>query len=199
MNKLVVGLPLVLGLGCAPSGSTAPPAETAASPAPADQSAPSSESETAITENDEPPKEGTTPVAVGDQQSEDLEGGGGGDAQGPSRPVPRVKQAKAQVEGELFPDIVRRIVRAHINEIRYCYNQGLQQHPTLEGRVVVQFVIGPDGYVESATSFETVPADDSAMTAVGQCSAERVAQWRFPKPADKGKVVVTYPFELSPQ
>jgi hypothetical protein len=43
--------------------------------------------------------------------------------------VPTVRQAKATVTGALDKDIIRRIVRAHINEVRYCYNQGLARDP----------------------------------------------------------------------
>ena len=130
-------------------------------------------------------------------------GGGGGTGSGYGRGsgagfggrgtrVPRVRQAKAEVKGALDKDIIRRIVRAHINEVRYCYNQGLVRDPNLKGRVSVQFTIGPTGNVPVAVVQETSLKDGS----VGQCIAKAVKRWKFPKPEGGGNVVVTYPFVL---
>jgi hypothetical protein len=60
--------------------------------------------------------------------------GKGGSSWRPSRPIPQVRQSKAEVQGALDKDIVRRIQRAHINEVRHCYNQGLARNPELRGR-----------------------------------------------------------------
>jgi tetratricopeptide (TPR) repeat protein len=108
-------------------------------------------------------------------------------------PVPRVRQGKAKVEGALDKDIIRRIVRAHINEIRHCYNQGLVRNPSLEGRFAVQFAITSRGVVAAAVVESSTLRDD----AVAQCGAKAVKRWKFPKP-ESGNVVVTYPFVLEP-
>ncbi|MCB9706036.1 MAG: TonB family protein [Myxococcales bacterium] len=132
-------------------------------------------------------------------------GGGGGTGSGYGRGsgagfggrgsrVPQVRQAKAQVQGALDKDIIRRIVRAHINEVRHCYNQGLAKDPNLKGRVAVQFSIGGGGNVVSAAV-----ADSSIKDAgVGNCIAQAVRRWKFPKPQGGGSVIVTYPFVLEP-
>jgi TonB family protein len=109
-------------------------------------------------------------------------------------PSPRVRQAKAQVKGALDSDIIRRIVRAHINEVRYCYNQGLVKDATLKGRIAIQFTISPTGNVAAAVVQESSLKDN----AVGQCIAKAVKRWKFPKPQGEGNVVVTYPFVLEP-
>jgi hypothetical protein len=132
-------------------------------------------------------------------------GGGGGTGSGYGRGsgagfggrgkrVPRVRVAKAQVKGSLDKDIIRRIVRAHINEVRYCYNQGLTKDPNLEGRVKVQFTIGPTGAVPVAVVAEAAIKDNN----VAQCIAKAVKRWKFPRPPQGGNVVVTYPFVLQP-
>ena len=108
--------------------------------------------------------------------------------------MPRVRQAKAQVKGALDKDIIRRIVRAHINEVRYCYNQGLVRDPNLKGRVAVQFTIGPTGKVPVAVVQQSSIKDKN----VANCVAKAVKRWKFPKPQGGGNVVVTYPFVLSP-
>jgi TonB family protein len=132
-------------------------------------------------------------------------GGGGGTGSGYGRGsgagfggkgkrVPRVRQAKAKVQGALDKDIIRRIVRAHINEVRSCYNQGLVRNPNLQGRVAVNFVITTTGKVGSAVVQESSLKDK----AVGNCIAKAVKRWKFPRPQGGGNVIVTYPFNLSP-
>ncbi|EDM74364.1 FHA/TonB domain protein [Plesiocystis pacifica SIR-1] len=132
-------------------------------------------------------------------------GGGGGSGSGYGRGagagfggkgkrVPKVRQAKAKVQGALDRDIIRRIVRAHINEVRSCYNAGLTKNPNLQGRVAVNFVITGTGKVGSAVVQESTIKDKS----VGNCIAKAVKRWKFPKPRGGGNVIVTYPFNLSP-
>jgi TonB family protein len=108
--------------------------------------------------------------------------------------VPQVRQAKATVQGSLDRDIVRRIVRAHINEIRSCYNMGLTRDPSLTGRVDVQFLITEHGKVGSSVVTSSTLGD----AAVEACMAKAVRRWRFPKPQDGGTVAVDYPFHLDP-
>lgn len=104
-----------------------------------------------------------------------------------ARPAP-----KAEVEGALDRDIIRRIVRAHISEVRECYDAGLQHDPELAGRVAVQFVIGPKGKVTRATAESEMEGD------VPACIAKAVEGWLFPRPADGKDVAVAYPFVLEP-
>ena len=105
-------------------------------------------------------------------------GGGGGYGSGYGRGsgagfggrgtrVPTVRQAKAEVTGSLDKDLIRRIVRAHINEVRHCYNQGLAKDPNAKGRVSVQFVVDGTGKVSSAVIKEDTLADP----AIGGCIA----------------------------
>lgn len=132
-------------------------------------------------------------------------GGGGGTGSGYGRGagagfggrgkrVPTVRQGKAEVSGGLDKDIVRRIVRSHINEVRHCYNQGLTRAPGLAGRVSLSFSITPSGTVSAAVVQESTLADN----AVGACMSKAVKRWKFPKPQGGASVAVTYPFTLSP-
>ncbi len=114
--------------------------------------------------------------------------GGGG------KKVPRVRQSKAKVKGALDKDIIRRIVRAHISQVRYCYEVGLKKDEELAGRVVIDFTIGTDGSVSKA-EVDSTTVDDEA---VGTCIAKKVKRWKFPKPPGAGIVLVSYPFVLSP-
>jgi TonB family protein len=115
--------------------------------------------------------------------------GGGG-----SSSVARVRQAIADIEGSLDKDIIRRIVRAHIDEIRHCYNQGLTKDPALTGRVTIEFTIAATGSVSASVVADSTVSDAD----VGTCAAKAVERWKFPKPEDGGNVVVKYPFVLEP-
>ncbi len=116
----------------------------------------------------------------------------------PDTPVAKIPRADVSssmdVDGKLDKGILRRIVRAHINEVRHCYNQGLSSDPELAGKVVVGFLIGPQGTVLESTVNSTTLDD----TEVGECIATAVSRWRFPKPSDGRKVHVAYPFVLTP-
>jgi hypothetical protein len=107
--------------------------------------------------------------------------------------VPDARIGKATVQGSLDKDLIRRVVRAHINEVRYCYNQGLAKDPNLKGRVAIQFQIGATGKVPTSVVSETDVKDGS----VTNCIAQAVRRWNFPKPEGGGTVIVTYPFVLA--
>jgi len=132
-------------------------------------------------------------------------GGGGGSGSGYGRGsgagfggrgkrVPVIRQAKAEIRGNLDRVIIRRIVRAHINEVRHCYNKGLALDPNLAGRVVIQFAIAALGTV----SVSVVSQSDLSDEKVGQCIASAVKRWTFPRSEGGSTVLVNYPFLLSP-
>ncbi len=129
-------------------------------------------------------------------------GGGGGTGTGYGRgagegfggrgtSVPTVRQGQAIVSGALDRDVIRRIVRAHINEVRYCYNQGLTRDPGLGGRVTTNFTIDASGKVTAAVVADTTLKDAAVETCINQA----IRRWTFPKPKS-GTVEVTYPFVL---
>lgn len=120
--------------------------------------------------------------------------GGSAGLGGISRRVPRVRQSKATVKGSLDKDIIRRIVRAHINEVRNCYDKGLAKDDELAGKVTVDFTIAATGKVSVAGVDSTTLSDED----VGKCIAKAAKRWKFPKPAGGGVVVVKYPFVLAP-
>lgn len=114
-----------------------------------------------------------------------------------TRMPPRVRQAQAEVVGPLDRDIIRRIVRAHINEVRYCYNEGLSADPALSGRVAIQFTIGSAGKVVEAVVASSTLDEDDDDEGVATCIGTAVQRWKFPK-FEGEAAVVTYPFVLSP-
>jgi len=113
---------------------------------------------------------------------------------GPSATTPRVVAGSADVRGSLSREVIRRVIRRHLNEVRFCYEQGLGHSPELAGRVTVSFVISPTGAVVTSTVAESTLGN----AAVESCIAQAVRRWAFPAPEGGGIVMVTYPFVLTP-
>jgi hypothetical protein len=99
------------------------------------------------------------------------------------------------VVGTTDKDVIRRVVRSHINEIRDCYTLGLAKDPTLAGRIMIDFTIGPTGAVVNANASDVSGLADPA---VPTCIVDAILTWTFPKPHGGGSVNVSYPFNLVP-
>jgi len=100
----------------------------------------------------------------------------------------------ANVRGSLDKEIIRRIIRRHLNEVKYCYEQELAKKPALGGRIMVQFTIAASGQVIASTLQNSTVGDSR----VENCTVQAVRRWEFPYPAGGGMVVVSYPFVLTP-
>jgi hypothetical protein len=109
------------------------------------------------------------------------------------RSHPQVITGRAEVRGTLDREIIRRVVRQHVNEIKYCYQLALQQTPNLYGRVLVHFVIDSGGRVLSALTVQSSLGEEQQ---VERCISNAFGRWRFPKPKDGGVVIVSYPLVL---
>lgn len=107
--------------------------------------------------------------------------------------VPTVRQGQGQAQGALDGEVIRRIVRAHLNEVRYCYNQALARDPGEKGRVAVQFVIGGAGQVSSA-----MVGESDVDPALAACVTQAVRRWKFPRGEGAGSTMVNYPFVFAP-
>ena len=130
-------------------------------------------------------------------------GGGGGSGSGYGRgagglggrrgSAPRIRSGAAMVQGSLSKEVIRRIIRRHINEVKFCYEKELAKRPDLEGRVAIKFIISGNGSVQMA-----VVANSTIGNAkVENCIAAAVRRWTFPQPKGGGVVIVTYPFQLT--
>ncbi len=107
--------------------------------------------------------------------------------------TPKTVSGKPEVMGSLDKEIIRRVVRLHRNEIRYCYEKQLQKDPELAGSITVKFVIARTGAVTSAV----VSSSDLKNSAVEQCLTRKIRRWSFPEPKGGGVVIVNYPFKFS--
>lgn len=120
-------------------------------------------------------------------------GKGAGDLGERNSRVPNIVPGNPEVQGSLDKEIIRRVVRQHRGEIRYCYESELQKNKGLAGRVTVRFTISATGSVVSA-----VVRDSTLNNAtVERCMTDKIRRWVFPEPKGGGIVVVNYPFNLS--
>lgn len=127
-------------------------------------------------------------------------GGQGGPGTGPimrpgthdgGPPQPMIRTV-GESKGALSREQIRRTVRLHMNEVRYCYEQALQANPDLQGRVVVRFVVAGHGNVmTSVTQSSTIGANP------GQCVSRAISRWQFPAAEDGGVTSATYPFTFT--
>lgn len=91
-----------------------------------------------------------------------------------------------EVRGGLSKDIIRRYVRKSLKDFKRCYEQRLVTDPTLEGRVVLRFVIATSGGVAQTNITEGLQDE------VDRCIENVARRLVFPKP--EGVVIVNYPF-----
>jgi len=124
-------------------------------------------------------------------------GGPGGPGDGPwDGPIKRVeKQPTVSTSGGIAiggirKDQIDRVVKDHLQAIRYCYQRELQRQPDLHGKVVIKFVIDRFG----AVSTSTVKSTSMDHPVVEKCVADRFFRMRFPRPKGDGIVIVSYPF-----
>lgn len=102
--------------------------------------------------------------------------------------------AGTKVSDGLSKEVVARVIRLHFSEIKFCYEQALQQAPALNGKVLVQFVIDGTGAVSDAVvAEETIGAPN-----VEACILSRIRRWRFPEPSGGGVVSITHPWFFKP-
>jgi TonB family protein len=96
------------------------------------------------------------------------------------------------VRGSLDKEIIRRIIRRHINEVKYCYETELTKKADLSGRVAVQFTIAATGQVIASV----LQSSTMGNIRVENCVVQAVRRWEFPKPMGGGIVIVSYPFNF---
>lgn len=138
-------------------------------------------------------------------------GGGGGDGAGFGRgggagygkgaggltsrraKAPEIIPGQANVRGSLDKEIIRRIIRRHINEVRFCYETELTKKSSLSGRISVQFTIAGTGQVIASV----LQSSTMGNVRVESCVVQAVRRWEFPRPVAGGIVIVSYPFNFT--
>jgi len=110
---------------------------------------------------------------------------------------PVIGSGTAEVRGSLDRDVIRRVIRRHIHEVRHCYEVGLVNDPNLSGRVTVAFIVDATGAVSSASLADSTFVDSSSSGSVVECILAAVRRWQFPAPEGGAIVGVNYPFVLT--
>jgi outer membrane biosynthesis protein TonB len=101
----------------------------------------------------------------------------------PAPPVPQGEERRA----------IGDTVRDHSGPVRDCYEKRLQEKPTLQGKLVVRFDIGPNGKVIGASG------DGIADRDLIVCVLAAVRKLEFDRPRSGGKLRVAYPFKFEPR
>lgn len=107
--------------------------------------------------------------------------------------APMVRMGATEVSGRIPPEVIQRIVRQNFGRFRFCYENGLRNHPTLQGRVAVRFSILPTGAVSQAMDGGSDLPDRSVVA----CVVQAFTELSFPSP-ESGSVTVVYPIQFSP-
>lgn len=98
------------------------------------------------------------------------------------------------VNGKLPPEIIQRIIRQNHGRFRLCFENGLRNNPSLQGRVAVRFVIGRDGSVSNVSNGGSDLPDNNVV----QCVVRAYYGLSFPEP-ENGIVTVVYPIIFTAQ
>lgn len=101
-----------------------------------------------------------------------------------------ILRREVTVSPNIDRETVRRVIHAHMNQIRHCYERELIASPDLEGKVTVGFVILRDGRVTAAAPRETTIDNPG----VPRCVADVIGRLTFPMPASASVAQVSYPF-----
>ncbi len=87
-------------------------------------------------------------------------------------------------------ELIRKVINSHRDQIRFCYEQALQQAPSLGGKVAVQFMVNSAGTVPTARVAQST-ANNQLLS---DCLVSRVRGWQFPVGKGVAGYSVTYPF-----
>lgn len=101
------------------------------------------------------------------------------------------------VLGSMDPDVIRRILREHIPQFRYCYQKELDRKAgkDISGTIGLLFTIGASGHVSKAG----VSRSTNLPGHVKGCVVRVLRGIQFPRPMGGGTVDVKQPFNFMPK
>jgi TonB family protein len=92
--------------------------------------------------------------------------------------------------GSMSKSSIQSVIRKNISKVNRVYERALQKDPTLRGKIVVSFVVGPKGTVTSAKiTYSTIKSLKMQAEIL-----KVIKRMKFPKPAGGGSIQVSYPF-----
>ena len=140
-----------------------------------------------------------TPTTAADKPASDG-WEGEGEAKGPSAPAPAdAKPAPAAANGKTETrtvEVIQKIVKDHRQPVRDCYEKARKDLPSLQGDMMIHFVLDPDGKVK------TIELNQERSTLknpdVVNCAIATIKSLTFP-PSSRGmESVVNYPYNFMP-
>jgi hypothetical protein len=114
--------------------------------------------------------------------------------QGHAVTSPSIRPGVTTVAGHIPADVIQRVVRDNFGRFRGCYEGGLRENPSLEGRVITRFVIDRQGMVTSAQDGGSSLPNSSVVA----CVVRSFYSLTFPE-HEGGIVTVVYPLALRPE
>lgn len=108
--------------------------------------------------------------------------------------VPKIIPGKPTIQGSLDKETIRRVIRRHRNEYRYCYEKELNRKRDLNGKIIVKFTISGNGSVIASG----IASSTMKNANVEKCLKKKIRRWVFPAPKGGGIVLVKYPFIFKP-
>jgi hypothetical protein len=176
--------PVVLSLFAIACGGSTPEAQAPASSS--ESAAPAADSAAAT-----PPAPGDKPAGDGWE--------GEGEAKGPAGTAdakPNPAAAADQPEEKRTMEVIQKIVKDHRASVRECYDKARKDLPSLQGDMIIHFVLDPEGKVKLAE----LNQERSTLKAppVVECAIKVLKSIAFP-PSSRGmESTVNYPFNFTP-
>lgn len=104
--------------------------------------------------------------------------------------VIRVGGGSAGAEGELPPDVIKKVLSDKAGAVKSCYQKELQSNPDLSGSIKIKFVINPAGQVVG------VKVENSSLDSdkVQECITALIKSLRFPQAKGGGITTVNKTF-----
>src|SRR5262249_57541504 len=100
-----------------------------------------------------------------------------------------ITNSDPEVTGSMAPELSRRVVRSHHDQLKYCYDNALTRNPKLTGKVSVKLIITEGGTVASSN----VVSSSTGTPELERCIPGRVLTRIFPNPKQAGLPVGPYP------
>jgi hypothetical protein len=174
--------PVVLSLFAFACGGTAQEAQ-----------APEASSEAAAPAGDASPP---APAAAGDKPAGDGWEGEGEATSGGIDVKVAPATGKSDVEETRTMEVIQKIVKDNRAAVRECYDKARKDLPSLQGDMIIHFVLDPEGKVKLAE----LNQERSTLKAppVVECAIKVLKGIRFP-PSSRGmESTVNYPFNFTP-
>jgi outer membrane biosynthesis protein TonB len=108
--------------------------------------------------------------------------------------IPKVRAGTVTVGPAYPPELLRRVMRTRVPELRLCYASLQSSDADARGRGQLSFTIGSDGAVAAASL--TMGFDAPELV---DCVLSVMRATRFPEPPGGGQLIVTYPLVFIPE